>query len=153
MTDHTTPDEPLVDDSASSSSTAGPTPWSLGGDAPEPQIIKAPEPVDVKKIATADTHTGTDPLGRAVGPAEDHLRVKKVFDEDGKVRNPYTLTTGDDGKPKREAIDTRAPEARAKKAAEATGTKPEAVDDPKPYTPSEVAAAHAAGEVLAPKEK
>ena len=38
--------------------------------------------------------------------------LKKVFDEDGKVRNPYTLTTDDDGKPKREAIDTRAPEAR-----------------------------------------
>ena len=89
---------------ASSSSNAGPTPWSLGGDAPEPQIVKEPASVDVKKINTTDTHTGTDPLGRAIGPAEDHLRVKKVFDEDGKVRNPYTLTTDDDGKPKSTAV-------------------------------------------------
>jgi hypothetical protein len=107
----------------------------------------------VKEIHPADTHTGTDPLGRAIGPKEDHLRVKKVFNEDGEIVNPYTVTVGDDGKPKRKPIDTRAPQARAKKTAEATGTTPEAVDEPTPYTPSEVAEAHASGEVLAPKEK
>lgn len=149
MTDQTSTDETP----ASSSSNAGPTPWALGGDAPEPQIVKEPEAIDTKAIRPADTHTGTDPLGRAVGPMEDHLRVKKVLDDaTGKPRNPYTIEVKD-GKVRREAVDTRAPEARAKKAAEATGTKREAVDNPKPYSPTEVAEAHASGDVLAPKER
>jgi hypothetical protein len=78
-----------------------PLPWSLGGDAPEPQKVDLPKPPpttpegiaaaarEQAKVKPAETHTGTDPLGRAVGPAEDHTEIKKVRDpETGKVVTP-----------------------------------------------------------------
>ena len=41
------------------------------------------------KVNAAATHTGTDPLGRAIGPAESHTEIKKVRDpETGKVVTP-----------------------------------------------------------------
>ena len=121
-------------------------------DAAEEQI-EAVKPIDPKVVAPAHTHTGTDPLGRAIGPAEDHLAVKRVMNDDGKIVKPYTVEVDEKGKQTRHTIDTRAVEKAAAETAEATATKPEAVDDPKPYTPAEVAKAHADGDVLAPKEK
>ncbi|GAB3663498.1 hypothetical protein GCM10027596_26740 [Nocardioides korecus] len=55
-----------------------PTPFALG-DAPEPATFpEAKKPrANVKPSAT---HTGTDPQGRAVGPAEDHTKLKRDVD-------------------------------------------------------------------------
>lgn len=119
--------------------------WMLGGDPPEPQKIETPKPPEVDDLRTGDTHTGTDPLGRAIGPREDHTKVKRVRSLDGeKIVKPYEVTVGDDGKAKAKPIDTRAAEARAAKTAEATDTKAEAVDDPTPLSPNEVARLHSA---------
>lgn len=51
--------------------------WTLGGKAPEPMTWpeSTKPPKDVKPSAT---HTGTDPTGRAIGPAEDHTKEKAV---------------------------------------------------------------------------
>lgn len=77
-----------------------PQAWSLGGTPPEPQKVDLPKvpttPDEIAaaaakaaKVDTAATHTGTDPLGRAVGPAEDHTKIKKVRDpETGRVVTP-----------------------------------------------------------------
>lgn len=149
MTDQT----PALDEQLHDETPDGPTPWSLGGDAPEPQKVEVVKPIGPAVVAPAHTHTGTDPLGRAIGPAEDHLAVKRVMRSDGEIVKPYTETVDADGKVSRKTIDTRAVEKKAAESAAATGTKAEAVDDPTPYTPAEVAKAHADGDVLAPKEK
>lgn len=112
-------------------STSNSTRWMLGGDPPEPQTIKAAEPIEVDDLRNGDTHTGTDPLGRAIGPAESHLHIKRVRDAKGAIVTP-------------KATEAKAAEARARKVAEATDTKPEAVDDPTPILPAEVAALHKA---------
>lgn len=126
----------------SKSTSNNPSRWMLGGEPPEPQIEKAVEVVEVDDLRIGDTHTGTDPLGRAIGPRESHLHVKRVRNDDGEIVKPYTATVGDDGKVKRRTIDTRPHEARAAKVAEATGTKPEAVDEPATILPAEVARLH-----------
>jgi hypothetical protein len=120
-----------------------PTRWMLGGDPPEPQTSEPAKPAvdddgNPVDLRNGDTHTGTDPLGRAIGPRENHLAVKRVRDKDGKIVTPSA------GKGRSVAQA----EARARKVAEATGTKPEAADDPKPVTPAQVAKAHAAGVVV-----
>lgn len=85
--------------------TSAPAAWSLGGDAPAPQQFKepkAPTADSSSKINTAATHTGTDPLGRAVGPAESHKEIKKVRDpKTGKVVTPNRDGTLPDTKAKR----------------------------------------------------
>ena len=117
--------------------------WMLGGEPPEPQKITRPEPVDVDDLRNGDTHTGTDPLGRAIGPNESHLHVKRVRSLDGsKIVKPYDVVTDDTGEQTAKPIDTRGPEARAAKIARATGTRPEADDNPTPLTPAEVATLH-----------
>lgn len=115
-----------------------PTRWMLGGEAPGPQIVKPAEAIDVDDLRNGDTHTGTDPLGRAIGPRESHLHVKRVHDGEGKIVTP---------KPGKGHSIAQA-EARAAKIADATGTKPEALDDPKPVTPAQVAKAHEAGTLV-----
>jgi len=84
----------------STSKDTGPTTWSLGGTPPEPQKVDLPKqpttPDEIaaaakkaEKVNTAATHTGTDPLGRAVGPKESHKEIKKVrHPESGKVVTP-----------------------------------------------------------------
>lgn len=57
-----------------------PAPWSLGEDPPAPATAD-PAPVSKPAKAGLDTHTGTDPHGRAIGPAEDHTKPK--LDADG----------------------------------------------------------------------
>ncbi len=56
-----------------------PRPFALG-DAPEPQ--KFPETVGESGATGSSTHTGTDPFGRAIGPAEDHTKPKLDLDGD-----------------------------------------------------------------------
>lgn len=124
--------------------TPDPARWMLGGKPPEPQTIAPAKPPKVDDLRNGDTHTGTDPLGRAIGPREDHTKVKHVRNADGEIVKPYTAKVDDKGKVTTKAIDTREPEARAAKIAEATGTKAEAVDEPTPLSPSEVARLHAA---------
>lgn len=52
------------------------TKWMLGGEPPTP--AEFPEaPAKPAKTGLA-THTGTDPDGRAIGPAEDHTKRKKA---------------------------------------------------------------------------
>jgi len=126
------------------------TRWMLGGEPPEPQTRERVNPLvddegNPVEIRTGDTHTGTDPLGRAIGPAESHLHVKRVRNDEGKIVKPYEVKVDDDGKVTRKTIDTRGPEARVAKVAEATGTKPEAVDEPTPILPPEVARLHEGG--------
>lgn len=88
--------------------------WSLGGEPPAPAILKDPKPLtpaEVERLNTADTHTGTDPLGRAIGPAEDHKHIKKVRDEDGKVVTPKkdgTLPESASARKRREAAEKAA---------------------------------------------
>lgn len=123
------------------------TRWMLGGEPPEPQTREPAKPlVDADgepiEIRPGDTHTGTDPLGRAIGPAESHLHVKRVRNDEGKIVKPYTVAVDADGKATRKTIDTRPHEARVAKVAAATDTKPEAVDDPTPILPTEVARLH-----------
>lgn len=113
-----------------------PTRWMLGGEAPGPHIIKPAKPIEVDDLRNGDTHTGTDPLGRAIGPRESHLHVKRVRDAEGEIVTP---------KPGKGHSITQA-EARARKVAEGTNTKPEAVDDPTPILPAEVARLHEADE-------
>lgn len=107
--------------------------WMLGGDAPEPHIEKPAEPVKIDDLRNGDTHTGTDPLGRAIGPAESHLHVKRVRDaKSGKIVTP---SAGKDWTPSKA-------ESRARKIAVATGTEHEAHDEPTPILPAEVARLH-----------
>lgn len=122
--------------------TPDPSRWMLGGEPPEPQNIKPAQAVNVDDLRNGDTHTGTDPMGRAIGPLESHLRVKRVRDERGAIVEP---------KPGKGQTIAKA-EGRARRIAEATDTKAEAVDDPKPYTPAQVAKAHADGDVLTTPE-
>lgn len=73
-----------------------PTPWMLDGDAPAPQRLEEPKPLtdaERKRLSPADSHTGTDPLGRAIGPAENHQEVKSVIDPvSGEVETPNRKT-------------------------------------------------------------
>lgn len=108
------------------------TKWMLGGEPPEPQTAKPAKAIDVDDLRNGDTHTGTDPLGRAIGPRESHLHVKRVRDADGKIVTP---------KPGKGQTIAKA-EGRARRIAEATDTRPEAVDDPTPLSPAEVARLH-----------
>lgn len=134
-------------------SKAAPNParWMLGGEPPEPQNFEPAKPLvdddgQPVEIRTGDTHTGTDPLGRAIGPREDHTKVKRVRSLDGdKIVKPYEVVV-EDGKAKAKPIDTRPAEARVAKVAEATGTKAEAADEPTPISPVEVARLHEADE-------
>lgn len=57
-----------------------PKPFALGV-APEAQ--EWPEETEKPTVTGLATHTGTDPYGRAIGPAEDHTKAKK--DVDGKT--------------------------------------------------------------------
>lgn len=49
--------------------------WMLGGDPPEPAEFPEAKPAEDQETGLA-THTGVDPNGRAIGPAEDHTEVK-----------------------------------------------------------------------------
>lgn len=63
-----------------------PAKWSLEGDAPEPMRWEDPKPLtkeQAERLNPSDTHTGTDPHGRAVGPAEDHTKPK--LDSEGRT--------------------------------------------------------------------
>ena len=116
----------------SKSTSADATRWMLGGEPPEPQNIKPKPAIDVDDLRNGDTHTGTDPLGRAIGPRESHLHVKRVRDDDGKIVTP---------KPGKGQTIAKA-EGRARRIAEATDTQPEADDKPTPILPAEVARLH-----------
>lgn len=73
----------------------GPTGWMLGGDPPEPQIWEDPKPLtkeEAARLVPSDSHTGTDPLGRAIGPAEDHTKAKKVLNDKGEIVTPKIPT-------------------------------------------------------------
>lgn len=106
--------------------------WMLGGEPPEPHLDPKPKAIEVDDLRNGDTHTGTDPLGRAIGPAESHLHVKRVRDENGEIVTP---------KPGKGQTIAKA-EGRARRIAEATDTVPEATDEPTPLSPAEVAALH-----------
>ena len=135
--------------STTRNNTPDPARWMLGGEPPEPQHVEPAQALDVDDLRNGDTHTGTDPLGRAIGPREDHLAVKRVRSLDGqKIVKPYEVKVDGDGKATARALDTRAAEERAAQVAAATDTTPEAVDDAKPYSPAQVAKAHAEGVVL-----
>lgn len=54
-----------------------PTGFSLG-EAPDP--AEFPDPVKKPRKTGSVTHTGTDPHGRAIGPAEDHIKAKRDYD-------------------------------------------------------------------------
>lgn len=71
----------------------GPSKWSLGDEAPEPQLAKAPEKDAEVPERPSQTHTGTDPYGRAVGPLEDHTKPKKVLNEKGEEVLPKEART------------------------------------------------------------
>lgn len=58
--------------------SGAPLPFALG-EAPEPATW--PEADQKPPVTGLDTHTGTDPLGRAIGPAEDPSVPK--LDADG----------------------------------------------------------------------
>ena len=104
--------------------------WSLPGDPPEPAKRTKPEPAPAG-LRTGDTHTGTDPLGRAIGPRENHLKVKRVRDpKTGEIVEP---------KPGKGQTIAKA-EGRARKVAEDTGTESEGADDV--LSPAEVARIH-----------
>lgn len=66
------------------------TKWMLPEPAPEPAkwTDKRAAKGDGDDVRPSETHTGTDPHGRAIGPAEDHTEVKKVLDEKGKLVTP-----------------------------------------------------------------
>lgn len=49
------------------------------GDAPDPQTWPDTSKRKPRKTGLA-THTGTDPHGRAIGPAEDHTEAKRDYD-------------------------------------------------------------------------
>ena len=104
-TRNTTADETADDTQLHTAEQSGPMPWALGGEAPGPAKFADAKVVDAKagaKINTAATHTGTDPLGRAVGPKEDHREIKKVRDPDtGRVVTPKADGTLPDAKGKR----------------------------------------------------
>lgn len=79
----------------SDKSTNAPVAWSLPDvEAPAPAeapVAKELTEAQAKRLAdkgNLSTHSGTDPLGRAIGPAEDPAKVKKVRDLDGKVVTP-----------------------------------------------------------------
>lgn len=119
------------------------TRWMLGdSEPPEPQNLDDPKPLDVDDLRNGDTHTGTDPLGRAIGPRESHLAVKRVRNDDGEIVAP---------KPGKGQTIAKA-EGRARRIADATDTRAEAVDDPKPLTPAEVAALHGGTPEAEPEE-
>jgi hypothetical protein len=89
--------------------TAGaPRPWSLEGeDAPEPQT-EDPTVTDAEPDETgAATHTGTDPYGRAIGPAEDHTEPKLDSEgRDAKGRTADDTGTGVDPEDDTDTDDT-----------------------------------------------
>lgn len=83
---------------------SGPMPWSLGGEPPEPQKFadaKTPTAQAGESLSAAKSHTGTDPLGRAVGPKENPKEIKKVrHPETGEVVTPKADGTLPDAKRK-----------------------------------------------------
>ena len=60
-----------------------PRPWALEGDPPEPQTVDPTTTDDEPEETGLPTHTGTDPYGRAIGPAEDHKEPK--LDSEGRT--------------------------------------------------------------------
>jgi hypothetical protein len=56
------------------------TRWMLPEEAPGPQSFDEKPRKKGDTRTPASTHTGTDPLGRAIGPAEDHREIKEVID-------------------------------------------------------------------------
>ena len=67
---------------------SGNTAWMLGGEAPGPQKATLKPKAAPKDVDPLSTHTGTDPYGRAIGPAEDHKEPKKVLNEKGNLVLP-----------------------------------------------------------------
>lgn len=76
------------------STDSGPIAWALSDvDAPEPRFNEPTKPQTATKAQAkkgpSGTHSGTDPLGRAIGPKEDPAVIKKVRDPiSGKVETP-----------------------------------------------------------------
>lgn len=62
--------------------------WMLGGEAPGPQKWSDAKPSEKTDEEPSDTHTGTDPNGRAVGPKEDHTKPKPVLNDKGQKVTP-----------------------------------------------------------------
>jgi hypothetical protein len=93
------------------------TQWMLPEKAPEPQKWADAKPADPDKVKPSETHTGTDPLGRAVGPLEDHTVNKQVLDDEGHLVTP--TATGSERKAKKRLT---AAELRAAERAAAQGT-------------------------------
>jgi hypothetical protein len=85
---------------------SGPSKWSLGGEAPQPAEAPSPKPAD-KDVLPSETHTGTDPYGRAIGPKEDHTEPKR--DSEG-------LTVPEAGQKREATKKAQARKAAAKKA-------------------------------------
>lgn len=61
--------------------------WMLSGQPPEPATWADAKPAK-GEVAPSKTHTGTDPLGRAVGPNEDHTKPKKIRNAQGRIVTP-----------------------------------------------------------------
>jgi len=62
------------------------TAWMLDGTPPEPAVFKEPKALTKaqrERLEPSSTHTGTDPHGRAIGPAEDHKVAKR--DSEGRT--------------------------------------------------------------------
>ena len=56
------------------------TTWMLEGEPPAPAEYKDAKPLTKaqrERLEPSATHTGTDPHGRAIGPAEDHKVAKR----------------------------------------------------------------------------
>ena len=56
------------------------TTWMLEGEPPAPAEFKDAKPLTKaqrERLEPSSTHTGTDPHGRAIGPAEDHKAPKR----------------------------------------------------------------------------
>ena len=66
--------------------TSTSTAWMLEGEPPAPAEFKDAKPLTTaqrERLSPSATHTGTDPHGRAVGPAEDHKQPKR--DSEGRT--------------------------------------------------------------------
>ena len=71
------------------------TEWMLPEEPPGPAsdlpahgTAKVRKAIAEGKIEPSDTHTGSDPLGRAVGPLEDHTVNKQIRNAEGKLVTP-----------------------------------------------------------------
>lgn len=80
---------------------SGSTQWMLGGEPPEQQKVSLEPKKAPEDLSPSDYHTGTDPLGRAIGPEEDHTEIKKVYNADGKVVDPTDTDEPEEKKPRR----------------------------------------------------